>query len=176
MRQIALVVVAVMVVVLIGSCSCKAKLGNVEEEPGKAPAAKAGGPAPVEAPPAATEGGPKAVVIEVGDERDEAKGEITKQTRDFTADTKVIYVDVGVKGLTKGAKVKGTLKCVEATTKDGTVVKDIEVASTELDAPGEESTFNFKFSAPTKGWPVGKYVVEVATGGKAFETIDLTVK
>lgn len=132
-----------------------------------------------EAPaPAAAETHPtaKVAVLKVGDKFDEKTEQITNQTKTFTPDTPVMYISAGISGLTKGEMVKGTLMAVEVTAGDGTEIRDVEVATTELEAPGEESTMDFKFSAPTDGWPVGSYQVEIEGSGKLIETVELTVE
>jgi hypothetical protein len=87
-----------------------------------------------------------------------------------------MFVNVGVKGLTAGQMVKGTLQAIDVKTKSGEEIRDTKAASAELKAPGETSTFNFRFSVPTKGWPVGKYEVRFSTGGKVFESDAIAVK
>ena len=128
--------------------------------------------------PAATETHPtaKVAVLKVGDQFDEETEKITNQTKTFTPDTPVMYISVGITGLTKGEMVKGILMAVDVTAKDGTEITGVEVASTELEAPGEESTMDFKFSAPTDGWPPGSYQVEIEGSEKLIETIELTVE
>jgi hypothetical protein len=128
--------------------------------------------------PAETETHPtaKVAVLKVGDEFDEETEKITNQTKTFTPDTPIIYVSAGIKGLEKGEMVKGTLMAVDVTAKDGTEISDVEVASRELEAPAEESTMDWKFSAPTEGWPPGSYQVEIEGSDKPIETVELTVE
>jgi uncharacterized protein YceK len=128
-------------------------------------------PAEVETHPTA-----KVVALSVGDQFDEEKDEISNQTKTFTPETPVIYVSAGIKGLTKGEMVTGTLIAVDVTDSEGTQIRDHEVTFAELKAPGEESTMQFKFSAPTTGWPVGTYKVDIAGTGKLIETVEVTVE
>ncbi len=148
-------------------------VAETTEAPGEGEAAEAGvaAPAEVETHPTA-----KVVVLEVGDQFDEEKEEITNQTKTFSPDTPVIYVSAGIKGLTKGEVVSGTLVAVDVTDSEGTRIRDYEVVSTEREAPAEESTMQFKFSAPTTGWPVGTYKVDVAGSGQLIDTVEVTVE
>ncbi len=181
MKQVGLMVVAGLVLALMASCGPKAQVGGPgdagTEETGKAAAAP-----PAEAPaaqaqaPSAAENGPKVVVLDVGDERDEKAQAVTHQTREFTSGTPVIFVNIGVKGLTTGQKVKCAIQLIDGKTKSGEERRDEEFATAELAAPGPESHFNFKHEPPAAGWPVGKYELRVSSDGQVFETDDLTVK
>lgn len=176
-----LLLVGLLVLAVLVAGGCSFQCGNVRPAGGGTPST---GPTPAPPGPAETPSagpgeeaaGPKVVVLEVGDQFDEAEKEVTHQTETFTPETKAIYVSAGIKGLEKDATITGTLKAVEVTTADGTKIRDHEVASTDMKAPGEESTVNFTFSAPTAGWPKGAYVVEIAVEGKVIETVDLTVE
>ncbi len=170
-----LLLVGLLVLATLLGGGCSFQCGNVHPAGGETPST---GPTPIppgpEETPSAGPGeeaaGPKVVVLEVGDQFDPAKREGTHKTDTFTPETKAIYVSAGSKGLEKDATITGTLKAVEVTTKDGTKIRDHEVASTDMKAPGEESTVNFTFSAPTAGWPKGTYVVEIGVEGKVIET------
>jgi hypothetical protein len=184
MKQLGLIVGAVVVAVLVASCAPKAQVAKDAgtEETGKAAApapdtAAAPAPAPAEAPaPAAAEGGPKVVVLDIGDQRDEKTQKVTHQTREFTMGSPKIYVFIGLKGLTTGQKVKGVIQLIDGKAKDGEVLRDTEIASVELAAPDPESHFNLVYGPPKNGWPVGKYEFRASSEGKVFETDELTVK
>lgn len=190
MRHLGLVAVLLALLLILAGCpttkptgtgdtGAAPPVGETTEAPGEGEAAGAGTteetgtavPAEVETHPTA-----KVVVLSVGDQFDEEKDEITNQTKTFTPEKPVIYVSAGIKGLTKGEVVTGTLIAVDVTDSEGTQIRDYEVASTELEAPGEESTMQFKFSAPTTGWPVGTYKVEIAGSHKLIDTVDVTVE
>jgi hypothetical protein len=176
MRQIGLVVVATLAVVLVASCSFKAQVGNPKDIGTDAGGDKAATTSPDTKAPAAETAGPKVVVLDVGDERDESTKHITHQTREFKPEAKAMYINPGVKGLAKGATVKATLEAEDVTTKSGEEIRDHEMTTVQIQAPGAESTFNLKFTPTTAKWPVGKYRVRLSTGGKEFEVIELTVK
>jgi hypothetical protein len=179
MRSFALV--ATLLALLLVLCGCPTTkgtdtgqtaigpvVGETTEPAGGGPSeeAETATPAEVETHPTA-----KIAVLKVGDQFDEETEEITNQTRAFSPDTPVIYVSAGITGLTKGEMVKGTLMAVEVTAKDGTEIRDQEVTFTELEAPADESTMQFKFLAPTDGWPVGSYKVDIDGTDKLIETV-----
>lgn len=115
------------------------------------------------------------LLLEAGDRRDGSTRDIMRVTSDFTTDTKRIFVNAGITGLTKGDTITGTLMAVDVITASGARVWDTEVASADVEAPGEESTANFDFTAPTKGWPTGSYVVHVFVNGERVDSIELTI-
>jgi len=177
--------VAILLTLLLVLVGCPTTKPSGTSDTGTTPAVTdttepVGEPETAEEPPApaATETHPtaKVAVLKVGDQFDEETEKITNQTKTFTPDTPVMYISAGITGLTKGEMVKGTLMAVDVTAKDGTEISDVEVATTELEAPGEESTMDFKFSAPTDGWPVGSYRADLSGDGKLIDTIELTVE
>lgn len=172
MKQLASILVLCAMVVALGSCSVE--IGDTGDEGTGPPATDVG----ATAPPAADSGeaGPKVVILKVGDQYDEAAGEVTSQARTFAPDTPSIHVSAGITGLAAGAMVQGTLRAIEVTDSEGTVLRDIEVATVEVEAPAEESTIHFEFSAPDAGWPAGAYVVDIATAGEVIETVEITVE
>jgi len=172
MRTIGIVIVFLAVVLALPSCSFKAKLGNMpDDEPAGNQAKSAAEPAP--AGEAASKY--KVKVLEAGDERDEESRDITHATTAFTTAVKEIYVNAGISGLTKGDTITGTLMAVEVVTSTGAKVRDVKVASADVEAPGAQSTANFNFSPPDKGWPTGSYAVEVAVNGEKVDAIELTI-
>ncbi len=166
MRPNEFLVVLFVAVLAVGGCTVN--LGDSDTP-------TAGPPPTTPAPPAA-ESGPQLAFLQIGDKYDGEAKEVTNQTDTFTPATPVIEVNAGIKGLETGATITGTITAVEVTMKDGTKVMDEEVASTDMEAPGEESTVHFSFSAPTAGWPKGSYKVEIAVEGETIETADVTVQ
>jgi hypothetical protein len=116
------------------------------------------------------------VVLQVGDKYDKTSSEVTHQTKAFSPETKTMHVSAGIKGLTPKEKVTGKLRAVDVTDKQGTVIRDQDVLSTDVEAPAEEATVHFQFDHPTAGWPVGSYEITVAVRGQVLETIPVTVK
>lgn len=169
MKELQLVALLSVAALLIGGCTVK--IGNPET-----PSTPSAGPAATTPAAPAEESGPRVVLLQVGDKYDETAKEVTHQTDTFTPETPVIEVKAEITGLKTDAVITGALIAVEVTTKDGTKVRDHEVASTEMKAPGEESSVHFSFKAPTAGWPKGDYKVEISVEGKVIETIPVTVK
>jgi len=179
MRIVVTLIVIIAVVFALSSCSFKAQLGNPSDsktstsEAGKSPAADKGA---TEAKPEAEKSSKyKVKLLEAGDKRDETSREITSNTTTFTTATKEIFVNAGITGLAKGDKITGTMMAVEVVTASGVKVRDAKVASADVEAPGEESTANFNFSPPDKGWPTGSYTVDVSVNGEKVDSIELTI-
>ena len=173
MKTLQVVVVLLFIVLAVAGCSLQCGTPRTEE----GTAAGIQPPPQPPTPPAETpQAGPKVKVLQVGHGYDEEASKVIHQTNTFAPDTSEIHVSAGITGLKTGDKITGTLKAVEVTTKEGTKVRDEQVASTDIVAPGEESTAHFNFSAPTAGWPQGSYVVEIAVEGEVIDTVDLTVK
>jgi len=178
MRIIGIVIVILAVMFALSSCSFKAKLGNVPDDKTTSEEAK---PAPSDQSGAETKPASEAAtkyrvkILEAGDERDESSRDITHTTTEFTTAVKEIYVNAGITGLTKGDTITGTMMAVDVTTPSGAKVRDAQVASADVEAPGESSTANFNFSPPDKGWPTGSYTVEIAVNGEKVDAIDLTI-
>ncbi len=166
MTRLLLLAALMLALVALAGCSFEAKVGG--DEPTEGP------PTPPPVTETAPEG-PAVVTEQVGKAYDEAAGEATQLTASFAPTDKEIHVNVGVKGLNTDDTVTGTLMAKAVTDAKGTKINDYEVATTELKAPGAESTFHFTFSAPDAGWPVGTYEVILAKGGQTFHTIALTV-
>jgi cytoskeletal protein RodZ len=178
MRNIGIVIVILAVVLALSSCSFKANLGNVPEDKPAGDAAKS---ASADKPATGTEPASEAAskykvkVLEAGDARDESSRDITHTTTTFTTAVKEIYVNAGITGLTKGDTITGTMMAVDVVTGTGAKVRDAKVASADVSAPGAESTANFNFSPPDKGWPTGSYTVDVSVNGEKVDAIELTI-
>lgn len=175
MKTFAVVGVAVVVVALVltlGACSVKTSVGT-ETSSSTPPAAEKpaeGGAAP------ASDSGIKVVSLVAGDKFDEASKEITNETTSFSTDTPEIFVNAGITGLTTGAKISGALIAVDVTLADGKSIKEQELKSIDVEAPGAEATARFSFTPPEAGWPVGSYQVKVSVDGTEVDAVDLTVE
>jgi len=172
MKQLASILVLCAMVAALGSCTVE--VGDTGDEDSSPPAVDVGATAPSAAD--SGEVGPNVVILKVGDQYDKATGEVTSQTRTFAPDTPLMHVSAGITGLTAGTMVQGTLRAIEVTNNEGTVLRDIELATVEVEAPAEESTIHFEFNAPDTGWPPGAYAVDIVTGGEVIETVELTVE
>jgi hypothetical protein len=101
---------------------------------------------------------------------------VTSEKSEFAPDTPEIQMDSDLTGLTTGAKIKGTLIAVSVIDGEGHLVQNKEVASYEVEAPGEQAGVHFKFTAPTKGWPTGEYVIELTVDGQKVKEAEFMVK
>ncbi len=164
-------IAAVLLIVALALGGCTVKIGNPDASTPASSGGASGG-----SPPPAAGSGPQLVFLQVGDKYDAEAGEVTHKTDTFTPQTPVIEVNAGIKGLQTGAPITGTLTAIEVTTQDGTKIKDHQVATTDMAAPGEESTVHFSFSAPDAGWPKGAYRITIAVEGTTIETTEVTVK
>ncbi|MEI6501557.1 MAG: hypothetical protein WCP21_11115 [Armatimonadota bacterium] len=175
MRTITVVMVlAVVVALMLSLSSCSVKTSTGTETAAPAPADTAA--KPEAATPAPTAESAVKVSIVAGDKFDEASKKITNETTSFTVDTPEIFVNAEMSGLTKDAKVTGTISAVDVVLADGTEVKDKDLKSTDVVAPADVITARFSFTPPAKGWPVGSYVVKIAVDGKEVDSVDLTVE
>ncbi len=182
MRKLGSVLLLCAVVLLVGSCTVKVGTkAQTGETTGPKPEAKgpattaAGAPEKPGSTVETSEASPKVVVLKVGDEYDEQTGTVSHQTRTFHPESPEMHIAAGIKGVPSGAKIKGSLRAIEITGRDGTVMRDIAGPSEELDAPAAETTVHFKFTAPTAGWLPGSYAIDLAVNGEVIETIDVTV-
>jgi hypothetical protein len=114
--------------------------------------------------------------MRVGDVYDADSEKVTSEKSEFAPDTPEIHVDADLKGLTTGSKIKGTLIAVSVMDGEGHLIQNKEVASYEVVAPGTEAGVHFKFSAPTKGWPTGEYVIELSVDGQKVQEAEFMVK
>jgi outer membrane usher protein FimD/PapC len=76
-------------------------------------------------------------------------------------------------GIKSGDKVRGALIAEEVGT---AAPPNAKVLETTLDLEEDTEDGEFSFSKPNKGWPVGKYRVEIYVNDKLAETMKFTVK
>jgi hypothetical protein len=95
----------------------------------------------------------------------------------FTPNTAKIYAEMEVAGIKEGDRVKTALVCDSAINpadkkeiKNQTVLSDTKTLQAGM--KGVEEIF----SAPTKGWPVGDYHIDVYINDKIAQTAKLTVE
>jgi outer membrane usher protein FimD/PapC len=94
-------------------------------------------------------------------------------TTSFAANTPKLYAMFKTKGAKSGDKARGVLIAED--------VGDVAPANTKvlektLDLEGDTEDGDFNFSKPTKGWPVGKYRVEVYVNDELATTAKFTIK
>src|SRR5882672_1298454 len=91
----------------------------------------------------------------------------------FAPDTPNLLAMFKTKGIKDGDKVRGVLIAED--------VGDVAPANTKvlektLALDGDTDDGDFNFSKPTKGWPVGKYRVEVYVNDELATTTEFTVE
>jgi hypothetical protein len=114
--------------------------------------------------------------MRVGDVYDANTEKVTSEKSEFAPDTPEIHMDADLTGLTTGSKIKGTLIAVSVVDGEGHLIQNKEVSSYEVEAPREQAGVHFAFSAPTKGWPTGEYVIELSVDGQKVQEAEFTVK
>jgi hypothetical protein len=94
-------------------------------------------------------------------------------TTTFAANTPKLYAMFKTKGAKNGDKIRGVLIAED--------VGDVAPANTKilekmLDLEGDTDDGDFNFTKPTKGWPVGKYRVEIYVNDELATTAKFTIK
>ena len=94
-------------------------------------------------------------------------------TTTFSSNTSILYAMFKTKGAKNGDKIRGVLIAED--------VGDVAPANTKvlektLDMEGDTDDGDFNFSKPTKGWPVGKYRVEIYVNDELATTAKFTIK
>jgi hypothetical protein len=101
-----------------------------------------------------------------------AKDEDSKPTASFSADVPQIMVFFHSSGTKEGDKIKGVWIAED--------VGDAAPANTKIDesiitADKDDAHGGFKLYKPTKGWPVGKYKIDIYDGDKLATTVKFTI-
>jgi hypothetical protein len=91
----------------------------------------------------------------------------------FATDTSNIFAFFKTKGAKNGDKVRGVLIAEDV----GDVAPaNTKVFETSVTMDGDTDDGDFSFSMPTKGWPAGKYRVEIYAGDELATTVKFTIK
>jgi hypothetical protein len=102
-----------------------------------------------------------------------AKDPDTKPTDVFPADVPQLHAFFKTDGTKKGDALRGAWIAEDV----GEVApKETKIAETTVTGDRDNFFGAFSLSKPTKGWPVGKYRVEVYAGDKVVGTAKFTVK
>jgi outer membrane usher protein FimD/PapC len=95
------------------------------------------------------------------------------ETITFTPDTEKIYALLKTTGAKNGDKLRAVLIAEDV----GDVAPaNTKVLETKLDLEGDTDDGDFNFSKPTKGWPIGKYRVDIYLNDQLATTAKFTVK
>ena len=102
-----------------------------------------------------------------------AKDKDSKPTDTFTADVPKVYVFFKTSGTKKGDSLRSVWIADD--------VGEAAPANTKIDegsVTGDKDDFvgAFSLSKPTKGWPVGKYHVDIYSGDEVVTTVKFTIK
>jgi hypothetical protein len=90
----------------------------------------------------------------------------------FATTATKIYLHAEMSDIEKGSKMTGTWIAVDT---HGAAPPNYKIDSADLVADGAINTVNYSLSKPNKGWPVGKYRVELSVDGKTVNTATFTI-
>lgn len=91
----------------------------------------------------------------------------------FAPTTAKIFVHADMFDVAKGAKMTGAWIAVDT---HGAAPPNYKIDSADLVADGNINTVTYSLSRPNKGWPVGKYRVELSVDGKIVGTASFTIQ
>ncbi|MGZ5503756.1 MAG: hypothetical protein ACXWGY_03765 [Chthoniobacterales bacterium] len=102
-----------------------------------------------------------------------AKDKDSKPTDTFAADVPKVYAFFKSTGTKKGDTLRGVFIADD--------VGDVAPANTKIDeatltADKDDFYGSFSLSKPTKGWPVGKYHVDIYVGNDLATSVKFTIK
>ena len=95
-----------------------------------------------------------------------------KPVTTFESDTPELYAMFKTEGIKSGDKVRGALIAEEV---GKAAPPNTKVLETTLDLEEDTEDGEFTFSKPNKGWPLGKYRVEIYVNDKLADTVKFTV-
>jgi len=102
-----------------------------------------------------------------------ANYEIVGPTTEFNPDTVKIYCAWKAEGLKSGTQVRGVW-IAEDVGKAAPANYKIDQAS--FTSPGSTAQGSFALSKPNKGFPIGKYRLEIYVGSDLAKTVPFTIK
>lgn len=91
----------------------------------------------------------------------------------FAADTAKICAFFKTKGLQDGDKLHSVWIAEDV---GDAAPKETKIDEKTLNAEGDTDDGVFSLSKPTKGWPVGKYRLEIYVGDELAKTVKFTIK
>ena len=102
-----------------------------------------------------------------------AKDENSKPATTFSADIPKIYAFWKGEGLKVGDKVKAVWIAEDV---GEAAPKETKIDEVTMDVEKPDQSSAFSLSQPTKGWPVGKYRVEIFLGDDLAVTLKFTIE
>jgi len=97
----------------------------------------------------------------------------TKPTTSFSSDVPKIYCFFRTKGSEKGDKLRAVWIADDV---GDAAPADTKIDEASLTADQDNFFGAFSLSKPTKGWPVGKYHVDIYNGDDVGTTVKFTIK
>jgi hypothetical protein len=102
-----------------------------------------------------------------------AKDKDTKPATTFSADIPKLYAFFRSKGTEKGDKLRGVWIAEDV---GDAAPKQTKIDEAMLTADEDDFYGAFSLTKPTKGWPVGKYKVEIYLGDELATTAKFSIK
>src|SRR5439155_22743250 len=101
-----------------------------------------------------------------------AKEILGEPTGRFATDTEKIFCRWQGDALHQGDKIRAVWIAEDV----GDVApKDYKITETSTSADGPQAAGTFTLSRPTKGWPIGKYRVEIYDADQLIETVKFSI-
>lgn len=91
----------------------------------------------------------------------------------FASDTPKLFALFETEGLKNGDKLRGVWIAEDV---GDAAPKETKIDERTLTAEGDTSDGTFSLTKPTKGWPVGKYRVEIYVGDELTTTVKFTIE
>lgn len=110
-----------------------------------------------------------------GDAKVEAVMAVDKDTKPattFAADVPKLYAFFKTKGTEKGDKLRGVWIAEDV---GDAAPANTKIDETTLTADQEDFYGAFALSRPNKGWPVGKYKIDIYNGDELATTVKFTI-
>ena len=96
----------------------------------------------------------------------------TKPATSFAADVPKLYAFFKTKGTEKGEKLRGVWIAEDV---GQAAPSNTKIDESTLTADQDDFYGAFSLSKPNKGWPVGKYRVEIYDGDELATTVEFTI-
>jgi hypothetical protein len=102
-----------------------------------------------------------------------AKDKDSKPAKTFPADVKKLYAFFRTNGTSKGDKLRGVWVAEDV---GEAAPKETKIDEATLTADQDDFYGAFSLTKPTKGWPAGKYRVEIYAGDELATSVKFTIK
>ncbi len=102
-----------------------------------------------------------------------AKDKDTRPAKSFSANVPKLYAFFRTSGVEKGETLRGVWIAEDV---GDAAPKEAKIDEVSLTADDDNFYGAFSLSRPTKGWPAGKYRVDIYVGDKLATSVNFTVK